>query len=144
MGNRLSKILFSNPFPKKGEVMNLKNPDLDLIRSILPECGYFGFMIRFWISPKNTQNPFSDFPTKCMKLLSQHAWLRIACTTWFHTWRGAVLGAILKSLGLLSTILLTFYTLRLIYLPKIMATLDESPEVSRDNSVPSCFTPQSL
>ena len=32
--------------------MKLKNPDLDLIRSMLLECGYFGFMIRFWISPK--------------------------------------------------------------------------------------------
>ena len=29
-----------------GDVMNLKNPDLDLIRSILLECGYFAFMIR--------------------------------------------------------------------------------------------------
>ena len=41
--------------------MNLKNPDLDLIRRIHPECGFYGFMIRFWIrksgfgfSPKNT------------------------------------------------------------------------------------------
>ena len=41
-------------------MMNLKNPDLDLIRSILLECGYFGFMIRFWISTKKTQNPFLD------------------------------------------------------------------------------------
>ena len=53
MENRLSKILFSNPFRKNAEVMNLKNPDLDLIPSILLECGYFGFMIRLWISPKN-------------------------------------------------------------------------------------------
>ena len=36
--------------------MNLKNPDLDLIQSVLIECGFFGFMIRFWISPKKTQN----------------------------------------------------------------------------------------
>ena len=48
MENRLSKILFSNPFPKNAEVVNLKNPDLDLIRSIR-----FGF-----------KNPFSDFPKK--------------------------------------------------------------------------------
>ena len=43
--------------------MNLKNPDLDLIQSIHPECGFYGFMICFWIrnsgfrfSPKNAPN----------------------------------------------------------------------------------------
>ena len=34
------------------KVVNLKNPELHLIRSILLECGYFGFIICFWISPK--------------------------------------------------------------------------------------------
>ena len=34
MENRLSKILFSNPFPKNAEMVNLKNPDLHLIWSI--------------------------------------------------------------------------------------------------------------
>ena len=41
MGNHLSKTLFSNSFPKNAEVTNLKNLDLDLIRSTLIECGYF-------------------------------------------------------------------------------------------------------
>ena len=47
--------------------MNLKNPDLHLIRRIHPECGFYGFMIRFWIqksgfgfSPKNT--PYFNWP----------------------------------------------------------------------------------
>ena len=48
--------------------MNLKNPDLDLIRRIHPERGFYGFMIRFWICPKNAKyvfgfgNPHLDFP----------------------------------------------------------------------------------
>ena len=65
------KYFFSNTLPKKAEVVNLKNSDLDLIRSILLECGYLGFMIRFLISPQKTaksvfgiKNPFSDFPPK--------------------------------------------------------------------------------
>ena len=29
--NRLSKKLFLKPFPKKARIVNLKNPDLDLI-----------------------------------------------------------------------------------------------------------------
>ena len=45
-------------------MVNLKNPDLDLIRSILIECGYFGFMIRFWISPKKRKILFWIFPKK--------------------------------------------------------------------------------
>ena len=32
--------------------MNLKNPDLDLIRRIHPECGFYGFKISFWICLK--------------------------------------------------------------------------------------------
>ena len=70
LGNRLSKILFSNPFPKKNaEVMNLENPDLDLIRSILLEW-ILWIHDPFLHFPKKTQNPvrfknpFSDFPTK--------------------------------------------------------------------------------
>lgn len=34
-------------------ISNLENLDLALIQSILLECGYLGFMIGFWISPKN-------------------------------------------------------------------------------------------
>ena len=55
---------------KNAEVGNPKNPDLYLIRSILLECGYFGFIIRFWISPKKPQNlwipriRFQIFPKK--------------------------------------------------------------------------------
>ena len=49
--NRLSQKLFSNPFPKTAQIVNLKNPDLELMRRIHPECGFYGFMIRFWIYP---------------------------------------------------------------------------------------------
>ena len=35
------KYFFQILSQKNAEVMNLKNPDLDLIRSILLECGYF-------------------------------------------------------------------------------------------------------
>ena len=53
--------------------MTLKNPDLDLIRSILLECGYFGFMIRFGFRQNNAKsvfgfnNPCSHFPKKKKK-----------------------------------------------------------------------------
>ena len=58
--NRLSKTLFSNPFPKKknAQVVNLKNPDLDWIRRIHPGCEFYGFMIRFWICPKKRKIHF--------------------------------------------------------------------------------------
>ena len=68
---------FSNPFPKNAQIVNLKNPDLDLIRRIHPECGFYEFMIRFWICPKTLKirfwirksvfgfgNPYLDFPEK--------------------------------------------------------------------------------
>ena len=61
--NRLSKVPSSNPFPppkKNAQIVNLKNRDLDLIRRIHPECGFYGFMIRFWICPQKTRNPFLD------------------------------------------------------------------------------------
>ena len=60
--NRLTKILFSNPFPKKrsdcesqksGFGFDSKNPPRVL-------CGFYGFMIRFWICPPKTQNPCLD------------------------------------------------------------------------------------
>ena len=38
--------------------MNLKNPDLDLIRRTHPEFGFYGLMIRFWIFPKKRQIRF--------------------------------------------------------------------------------------
>ena len=44
---RLSKILFSNPFPKNAQIVNLKTPDLDLILERHPECGFYRFMIHF-------------------------------------------------------------------------------------------------
>ena len=50
--------------------MNLKNPDLNLIRRIHPECGFYRFMIRFWICQKNaksvfgSRNPDLDFSPK--------------------------------------------------------------------------------
>ena len=45
----VKKTFFKSLTQKNAEVVNLRNPDLDLVRSILLECG---FMIRFWISPK--------------------------------------------------------------------------------------------
>ena len=54
MKNRLSKILFLDLVPKKVQVVNLKNADLDLIWRIHLECRFYGYMIRFWISPKKT------------------------------------------------------------------------------------------
>ena len=52
------------------QIVNLKNPDLDLIRRIHPERGFYGFMISFWICPKNAKYVFGfgnshlDFPKK--------------------------------------------------------------------------------
>ena len=58
-GKQLVKNTFFKSFPKKpAEMVNLKNPDLDLIRSILLECGYFGLMIRFWILSKKRKIHF--------------------------------------------------------------------------------------
>ena len=45
---------------KNAQVLNLKNPDLDLIRRIHPECGFYGFTIRFWICPRKKKNPVLD------------------------------------------------------------------------------------
>ena len=69
----VKNAFFSNPFPK----MNVKNPDLDLIRRSHPECGFYEFMIRFWICPpplpppqqktKKNANPGLDFPKKTHK-----------------------------------------------------------------------------
>ena len=54
--NCLPKILFSNSFPKN-------RSDWESIQS---ECGFYGFMINFWICPKQRINPFLDldFPEK--------------------------------------------------------------------------------
>ena len=41
---------------KTAPIVNLKKPDLDLIRRIHPECGFYGFMIRFWICAKNAKS----------------------------------------------------------------------------------------
>ena len=43
---------------KNAQIVNLKNPDLDLIRRIHPECGFYEFMIRFWICPKTLKIRF--------------------------------------------------------------------------------------
>ena len=40
--------------------VNLRSPDLDFIRRIHPESGFYGFMIPFWTLPQKTQNPFLD------------------------------------------------------------------------------------
>ena len=54
------KYFFQILCRKNAQIVNLKNPDLDLIRRIHPECGFYGFMIRFWICPKKRQIPFLD------------------------------------------------------------------------------------
>ena len=65
------KYFFQILSQKDAQIVNLENPDLDLIRRIRPESGFKGFMSRFWICPPKTQNPFLDseiriwiFPTK--------------------------------------------------------------------------------
>ena len=67
----LVKNTFFKSFRKKNaQIVNLKNPDLYLIRRIHRECGLYGFMIRFWICPKNAKsvlgfgNPDLIFPKK--------------------------------------------------------------------------------
>ena len=68
--NRLSKIFFLKPFPKKARIVNLKNPDLDLIRKIHPECGFYGFMIQIWIFPKKTHpQPVLQGPVSLVRQL---------------------------------------------------------------------------
>ena len=56
--NWVSKIPFSNPFlPKNARIdriVNLKNSNVDLIQRIHSRCGFYGFMIRFWICLRNT------------------------------------------------------------------------------------------
>ena len=53
-GKSLVKNTFFKSFPKINapRIGNFKSPDLDLIRIIHPECGFYGFIIRFWI-PKH-------------------------------------------------------------------------------------------
>ena len=47
------KYFFQILSQKNAQIVNLKNPDLDLIQRIHPEYGFYGFMIRYWICPKN-------------------------------------------------------------------------------------------
>ena len=54
----LVKNTFFKSFPVKKQTVNLKNPDLDLIRTTHPECRFYGFMIRFWICPKKRKIRF--------------------------------------------------------------------------------------
>ena len=51
---------------KNAQIVNLKNPDLDLIRRINPECGLYGFMIWIWILPKKTRPMCIPAPTSYM------------------------------------------------------------------------------
>ena len=49
-------------FQKNAQIVNLKNPHLDLIRRIHPECGVYGFMIRFLICPPpSPPRPLKNF-----------------------------------------------------------------------------------
>ena len=52
-GKPLAKNIFSNPFPKKCSVCESQKSGFGLIPRIHPECGFYGFVIRFWIFPKN-------------------------------------------------------------------------------------------
>ena len=57
----LFQILFAPlpPPPKKPTQIEIfKNPDLDLIRRIRQESGFYGFMIGFWICPKRRKIQF--------------------------------------------------------------------------------------
>ena len=62
------KTLFLKFSEKKDEVTNLKNSDLDLIRSIQQGGELFGFIVMFSISLKDTKSHFGirntdlDFP----------------------------------------------------------------------------------
>ena len=64
------KYVFQILSQKTAQIAKLKNPDLDLIRRIHPECGFYRFMIRFWICPKKANSVFGfgnsdlDFPKK--------------------------------------------------------------------------------
>ena len=49
--NACQKYFFKILSPKKAQIVNLKNPDLDLIQRIHPECGFYGFMMCFWNCP---------------------------------------------------------------------------------------------
>ena len=49
----MQKYFFQILSQKNAQIVTLKNPDLDLIRRIHSECGFYGFMIRFSISPKS-------------------------------------------------------------------------------------------
>ena len=51
-GKPLAKNIFSNPFPKKRSVCESQKSGFGLIPRIHPECGFYGFVIRFWIFPK--------------------------------------------------------------------------------------------
>ena len=60
-GKQLVKNTFFKSFPKKtAQIVNVKNTDLDLIRKILPGCGFYGFMIRFGFAPKNAKSVFEN------------------------------------------------------------------------------------
>ena len=97
------KPLVKNTFQilsqKNAQIVNLKNPDLDLIRRIHPECGFYEFMIRFWICPKTLKIRFLDseiriwiFPKKrtltSMSLLMESVRKVIAdCVEYLRPWR---------------------------------------------------------
>ena len=66
----LVKNTFFKTFPKKSSEREFKNPDLDLIRNIHPECGFYGFMIQIWIFPKTTHpQPVLQGPVSLVRQL---------------------------------------------------------------------------
>ena len=69
-GKPLVKNTFFKTFPKKSSEHEFKNPDLDLIRNIHPECGFYGFMIQIWIFPKKTHpQPVLQGPVSLVRQL---------------------------------------------------------------------------
>ena len=54
---RVKNTFFKSFYPQKNaridRIVNLKNSNLDLIQRIHSRCGFYGFMIRFWICLRN-------------------------------------------------------------------------------------------
>ena len=66
------KYIFQILSQKNAQIRNLKNPDLDLIRIIHPECEFYGFMIRFRI-----RKPGFGFFPKTRTLICYTRWIII-------------------------------------------------------------------
>ena len=86
-GKPLVKNTFFKSFPKKNaQIVNLKNPDLDLIRRIHPECGFYGFMIRLWICTKKREIRFWIRKSRFGFSRKTHPWLSSIGKSGFRFW----------------------------------------------------------